>query len=123
LSSEKRLSTGNDAGEKIGVNGGLTAVRMKAGNPSVAIDDARSGALIDIFADPAEGQRNRPAMENHDTVICASPDRGKQDDKEETEIPHLTQFCLLDLAPWGSGATGAGGWGFARPDKIRTASR
>jgi hypothetical protein len=50
---------------------------MKAGNLSVAIDDARPEALIDILADPAEGQRDRPGKENHDTVICASPVRGK----------------------------------------------
>ena len=35
------------------VNGSLTAVRIKAGNLSVAIDDARPGALIDRLADPA----------------------------------------------------------------------
>jgi hypothetical protein len=52
---------------------------MKAGNLSVAIDDARPGALIDRLADPAERQRDRPGMENHDTVICAAPVRDKQD--------------------------------------------
>jgi hypothetical protein len=52
---------------------------MKAGNLSVAIDDAWSGALIDSLADPAEGQRDRPGMKNHDTVIGASPVGDKQD--------------------------------------------
>jgi hypothetical protein len=52
---------------------------MKAGNLSVAIDDARPGAPIDSLAGSAEWQRNRPGMENHDTVICAAPVRGKQD--------------------------------------------
>ena len=58
---------------------GVTTVRMKAGNLSVAIDDARPGALIDRLADPAGEQRDRPGMENHDTVICAAPVRDKQD--------------------------------------------
>jgi hypothetical protein len=52
---------------------------MKAGNLSVAIDDARPEAMIDILVDPAEGQHDRPEKKNHDTVICASPIRGKQD--------------------------------------------
>jgi hypothetical protein len=57
----------------------LTAVRMKAGNLSVTIDDARPEAPIDSLANPREGQRDRPGMENHDTVICAAPVRGQQD--------------------------------------------
>jgi hypothetical protein len=61
------------------VNGSLTAVRMKAGNLFVTIDDARPGALIDSLSDPAEEQRDRPGMENHDTVICAAPVRSKND--------------------------------------------
>jgi hypothetical protein len=52
---------------------------MKAGNLSVDIDDARPEARFDSLADSTEGQRNRPGMENHDTVICAAPVRGKQD--------------------------------------------
>ena len=52
---------------------------MKAGNLSAAIDDARPEAVIGILADPAEGQRHRPEMENHGTVISAAPVWGKQD--------------------------------------------
>jgi hypothetical protein len=52
---------------------------MKAGNLSVAIDDARPEALIDRLADPMEEQRDRSRLQNHDTVICAAPVRGKQD--------------------------------------------
>jgi len=61
------------------VNVGLTSVRVKAGKLSVTIDDARPGALIDSLADLMEARRDRPGMENHDTVICAAPVRGKQD--------------------------------------------
>jgi hypothetical protein len=60
------------------VNGSLTAVRIKAGNLSVAIDDARPGALMDSLADPAERQRDRTEMEYHDTVICAAQVWGEQ---------------------------------------------
>jgi len=55
------------------------AVPMKAGNLFGAIDDARPGAPIDSWADPQEGQRDRPGMENHGTVICAALIRGKRD--------------------------------------------
>jgi len=73
---------------------------MKAGNLSVTIDDAPPGALIDSMADPAEGQRDRPGMENHDTVICAAPVRGQQDGEEEREFPDLAP-----VSPAGLGAT------------------
>jgi hypothetical protein len=51
----------------------------EGGNLSVTIDDARPRALIDTLTDPADGQRDRLGMENHDTVICAAPVRGKLD--------------------------------------------
>ena len=94
---------------------------MKAGNLSVAIDDARPGVLIDSLVEPAEGRHDRPGMENHDTVICAARVWGQQDGYEELEISNLVSALPAALGASCSGL--ARGWGFARPDKIRTASR
>jgi hypothetical protein len=72
LSSEKRLSTRNEAGGKNWYPG-MAAVRLKAGNLCLPLAVEALLEPIDILADPTEGQRDRPVMENHDTVICAPP--------------------------------------------------
>ena len=88
---------------KNSVSGSLTAVRMKAENLYVAIDDARPATQIDTLADPAEGQRERPGMKIHDTVICAARVWGQQDGHEELDISNLAP-----ISPAGFGASGGG---------------